>query len=114
MRRRSDHVDIAPEHDTLTQGAAGGPQPGSETSWRNTPQSTVTLQVLNGALLLYLGLLLGTTLTTRASQLKLRRQAEERRRLNQEWLTIRTIHRQRGECPRCGSPLSEEEQPDDD
>ena len=59
------------------QGTAGVPQPGSETSRRNAPQSTVTLQMLSWVLLVYLGLLLGTILTSRASQLKLRRQAEE-------------------------------------
>ena len=84
----------------------------------------MNLQVLSGVLLVCIGLLLGGTWTTQALQPRLRRQAEERRRLNEEWLAIRTAHRQRGECPRCGSPLSQEcwyiapttveDQPDDE
>jgi uncharacterized paraquat-inducible protein A len=84
----------------------------------------VTIQVLSVVLLVCLGLLLGTSWTTQALQPKLREQAEERRRLNEEWSAVRTARRQRGECPRCGSLLSEEhwyiastiveERPDDD
>jgi uncharacterized paraquat-inducible protein A len=84
----------------------------------------VTLQVLSWVLLVCLGLLLGTTWTIQALQPQLRRQAEERRRLNEEWSAVRTARRQRGECPRCGSLLSEqywyiaptvvESRPDDD
>jgi uncharacterized paraquat-inducible protein A len=84
----------------------------------------VTLQILSGVLLVCLGLLLGSTWTIQALQPKLRRQAEERRRLHEEWLAVRTARRQRGTCPRCGSPLSErnwyiapvvaDDQPDDD
>lgn len=108
----------------LIRGTAGGPRPGSGTSWRDAPQSTVSLQVLSGLLSLCLGLMLGATWTVQALQPKLRRQAEERRRLNEEWVAVRTARRQRGECPRCGSPLSEwdwyiapavvEVRPDDD
>lgn len=68
----------------------------------------MTLQVLGSVLLVCLGLLLGATWTTQAFQPKLRRQAEERRRLNDEWLAVRTARRQRGTCPRCGNPLSEQ------
>lgn len=71
--------------------------------------SVVTLQVLGGALLVSLGALLGATWTTQLMQPKLRRQAEERRRLNEEWVAVRTAHQQRGECPRCASPLSEKD-----
>jgi hypothetical protein len=84
----------------------------------------VTLQVLSGVLLVCLGLLLGTTWTIQALRPKLDRRAEERRRLNEEWVAVRTAHRQRGTCPRCGSPLVErnwyiaptavDDQPDDD
>ncbi|MGH3547935.1 MAG: hypothetical protein ACRDQU_07430 [Pseudonocardiaceae bacterium] len=84
----------------------------------------MTLQVLSAVLLVCLGMLLGATWTIQALQPRLRRQAEERRRLNQEWLAVRTAHRQRGDCPRCGSPWSErdwyiapatvEDRPDDD
>jgi hypothetical protein len=80
--------------------------------------------VCGGLLLVFLGLLLGATWNTQVSQPKLRRQAEERRRLNEEWAAIRTIRRERNECPRCASPLYEwdgefiprgiEERPDDD
>ncbi len=85
----------------------------------------MTLQVLSGVLLVCVGLLLGATWTIQALQPKLRRQAEERRKLNEEWSTVRTARQQRGECPRCASPqLSEwdwyvaptlvEDPPDDD
>lgn len=91
----------------LPGGTAGGLWPGSETPWRNTPQGTVTIQVLSAVLLVCLGLLLGASWTTQALQPNLRRQAEERRRLNAEWSAVRTARRQRDKCPRCGGPLSE-------
>jgi hypothetical protein len=72
---------------------------------RNAPQSMVILVVT--ILLVCLGLLLGASWTTQALQPKLRHQAEERRRLNEEWQAIRDARRQRDECPRCASPLSE-------
>jgi hypothetical protein len=75
-------------------------------------------------LLVCLGLLLGTTWTIQALQPRLRRQAEERRRLNEEWAAVRTIRSLRGRCPRCGIALAErprylapgivEDPPDDD
>ena len=58
-------------------------------------------------LLVCLGLLLGGAWTIQAVQHKLRRQAEERRRLNAEWSVVRTAHRQPDECPRCSTLLSE-------
>jgi len=67
----------------------------------------VTLQVLSAVLLVCLGMLLGATWTIQALQPRLRRQAEERRRLNQEWLAVHAAHRQRGECACCGKSLSE-------
>ncbi len=95
--------------------------------WRDAPQSAVTLQAsawLGAVLMVCFGLMLGATWTTQALQPRLRRQAEERRRLNEEWSAVRTARRQRGECPRCASPLSErdwyfaptpvEDPPDDD
>jgi hypothetical protein len=119
-----NHVDISPERDALPWRPAAGPRPGSETSWRSPPQCTVALMVLSAVLLVCLGLLLGAAWTVQALQPKLRRQAEERRRLNAEWSAIRTARRRRGECPRCASPLSErdwfvaptavEDPPDDD
>jgi hypothetical protein len=85
---------------------------------------TVTPQVLGVVLLVCLGVLLGASWTTLALQPTLRRQAEERRRLNEEWAVVRTARRQRGKCPRCGSRLSErdwyyaptvvDDRPDDD
>ncbi|MDQ4032541.1 MAG: hypothetical protein M3332_09840 [Actinomycetota bacterium] len=50
----------------------------------------MTLTVLGAVLLICLGLLLGTTWTPQALQPKLRRQAEERRRLNEEWVAVCT------------------------
>ncbi|HZA15644.1 MAG TPA: hypothetical protein VE645_01895 [Pseudonocardiaceae bacterium] len=64
---------------------------------------------LGAVLLVCLGLLLGTSWTTQALQPKLRHQAEERRRLNEEWSAVRTARRQRGKCPRCDSALSEQD-----
>ena len=124
-----DHVCISPERDTPPPVSALGPLQGRETSWRYTPQNSVTREVLgwvllSAALLLLLGLLLGWAWTTQALQPKLRHQAEERRRLNEEWTAVRTARKRRGECPRCASPLSEqdwyyaptlvEDPPDDD
>jgi hypothetical protein len=54
----------------------------------------VTLQMLSHLLLLCLGVLLGTSWTLQAIQYKLHRLAEERRRLNEEWLAIRAARRQ--------------------
>lgn len=80
--------------------------------------------MLVGLLLVFLGLLLGTTWTSRATQSQIRRQAEERRRLNEEWAAIRAAQRQQTECLRCGGLLYEqngyfvptgvEDRPDDD
>lgn len=87
----------------------GGPAARSAASWRYAPQGAVTLQVLGGLLLVCLGLLLGATWTTQALQPQLHRQAEERRRLNEEWLAVRTASRQRCRCPRCACPLSQQD-----
>jgi hypothetical protein len=124
-----DHVCISPERDTPPRASALGPKPGREAAWRDTPQFTVTRQVvgwvlLAAALLVLLGLLVGWAWTNQALQPKLRRQAEERRRLNAEWSAVRAARRQQAECPHCASPLSEqdwyyapilvEDPPDDD
>ncbi len=63
------------------------------------------LQMLVWGLLVCLGLLLGSTWTTQALQAKLRRQAEERRRINEEWSMLRTARQQRSRCRRCASRL---------
>ena len=66
----------------------------------------MTVHVLTAILLASLGVLPGPTWTIQALQPKLRRQAEERRRLNEQWAAVRIARRQRRECPRCGSPLT--------
>jgi hypothetical protein len=66
----------------------------------------VTVQVLFGVLLVCLGILLGSAWTIQAVKPKLRRQAEERRRLNEEW-SVRATRRKGDVCPYCGSPATE-------
>jgi hypothetical protein len=77
-----------------------------ESSWRYALKSTVTPLVLGGVLLVSLGMLLGSSWTIQAFQPTLRRQASERRRLNEEWAAVHSARRQRGVCPRCMRPLS--------
>ncbi|MGH3854064.1 MAG: hypothetical protein ACRDR6_11315 [Pseudonocardiaceae bacterium] len=89
------------------RGAARGPWPGSAASRRYVPQSSVTLEVSVGVLLVCLGLLLGSTWTIQALQARFRRLAMERRRLNEEWLALRAALQRRGRCRRCGAPPSE-------
>jgi len=115
QKGEGDHVNNSPERDTPRRGPARGPGTGSGASWRYAAQSLVTLQVQSlvtlqvwaGALLVCLGLLLGSTWTIQALQSRLCRQAEERRRLNEEWAAMRAAHQQRAQCPRCKAPLSE-------
>jgi hypothetical protein len=64
--------------------------------------------LLGSVLLVCLGLLLGASWTIQAIQPKLRHQAAERRRLNEEWLAVRAVHRQISHCPRCGCSLRSE------
>lgn len=70
------------------------------------PAPHVPAQLLGAVVLVCLGLLLGTTWTVQALQPKLRQQAEERRRLNEEWAAVRAIRWQETVCPCCASPLS--------
>lgn len=81
-------------------------------SRRNPPLCTMTIQAAALILLacLCLGMLLGAAWTAQALQPKLRRQADERRRLNAEWQVMRDTRRsvQLVRCPRCGCPLSDE------
>lgn len=65
--------------------------------------------VLGAVLLVCLGILLGAAWTTQALQPRLRQQAEERRKLNEAWLAVRTARGQLGECPRCGYALGEQD-----
>jgi hypothetical protein len=85
----------------------------------------VTIQLADLILMvcLSLGVLLGTSWAVQALQPKLRRQAEERRRLNAQWQQIRDAGKRirRGWCPRCERRLSEraryiedDDEPDDD
>ncbi|MGH3548360.1 MAG: hypothetical protein ACRDQU_09665 [Pseudonocardiaceae bacterium] len=67
----------------------------------------MTVQVLSAILLVCLGVLLGATWTIQVWQPRLRRQAEQRRRLNEEWSAVRAARRQRRECPRCAALLTE-------
>ncbi|MGH3902422.1 MAG: hypothetical protein ACRDTA_30040 [Pseudonocardiaceae bacterium] len=67
----------------------------------------LTWDVLGGTVLLGLGMLLGTSWTTLTLKPKLRRQAEERRRLNEEWSALRTARRQRSESSQGASPQAE-------
>jgi hypothetical protein len=105
--RGSDHAAVLLERDTLPHRPAAQPWPGDALSWRNIPRGAVTVHVLSAILLACLGVLLGATWTIQASQPKLRRQAEERRRLNEQWSAVRTARRQRRQCPRCGNPLTD-------
>jgi len=68
----------------------------------------VTTQLLGLCVILLfcLGLLLGSSWTLQAVQPKLRRQAEERRKLDEEWSALRNAQRQWGTCPYCGNSLS--------
>jgi hypothetical protein len=108
-----NHVGISLERDTPLQSTTHGPGPGSAASWRNTPRSAVTWQVLGwitlgAALLVCLGLLLGAIWTTRALQPSLRQQAEERRKRDEEWAAaVRAARREQDRCPRCAYPLSD-------
>jgi hypothetical protein len=79
-------------------------------SWRNAPRIGVIPQVvawiLVGAVLLVcLGMLVGASWTSLVMQPKLRRQAEERRQINEEWRALRAARAARESCPRCANPL---------
>jgi hypothetical protein len=63
--------------------------------------------LLGAALLICLGMLLGATWTTQVLQVKFRQHAEERRRLNDEWLALHNARLQLRRCPHCAGPLSE-------
>jgi hypothetical protein len=63
--------------------------------------------MLIGVLLVCFGLLLGATWTIQAAQPRLRRQAEERRMLNDEWAALHVARQQLNVCPRCGIPVAE-------
>ena len=85
---------------------------------------TPGLILLVAGLAVGFGLLLGTTWTIQAMQPRLRRQAQERRQLNEEWVAIRFARQQQGRCPYCALWLAEyaqnlmqapaEDPPDDD
>lgn len=113
-KKANNHVGISPERDAPPRSTNRELQRGSPTSWRITPQIPMTMQVLIGVLLVCLGLLLGTTWTIQALQARLRRRAEERRRLNEEWMAIRkewsmirTTRHQLAKCPHGTTSLTE-------
>ena len=101
----SEHVDISPERDLPSGGSTRRPWPGSETSWRDAPNTGMPLQVLGWVLLVYFGLLLGATWTIQALQPKLRRQIGERRSLNEEWLAARSAADSVASARAYGVPL---------
>lgn len=115
---------VPTERDTVSRSASLALQPGNTPSWRDMPQSAVIIQVFGLFLLLCVGLLLGSTWTIQVVRPKLDRQAEERRRLNDEWAMIYSIRQQQARCKRCGSLQAEvglyfeqapiEDMPDDD
>lgn len=76
--------------------------------WHNRRQFAMIIQVLVFVLLLCLGLLLGSSWTLQAIRPQIRRQAEERRRLNDEWSAVRAIRHELDHCPHCGAPLSKQ------
>lgn len=100
-----------PQRAALPRPTAGGPGPGSASSWLYAPQSMVTVQVtvttqgLGGLVCLWL--LLRASWVIQVLQFKLRQLAEECHRLNERWSAVPTARWQRGECPRCVSPPSE-------
>ncbi|MGH3670231.1 MAG: hypothetical protein ACRDSH_06295 [Pseudonocardiaceae bacterium] len=65
--------------------------------------------LLGAVLLVCLGLLLGAAWTVQSLRPNLHRQAEERRRLNEEWQAVRAARRLSGQCPRCAGLLSEQD-----
>lgn len=81
-------------------------------AWRNTPPSAVMPGgiLLIAGLAICFGLLLGTTWTIMAMQPRLRRQAQDRRNLNEEWLAVRSAGRRQGRCPYCALRLAEYDQ----
>jgi hypothetical protein len=95
-------------------------------AWRITAPSAVTPNwiLLIAGLAVCFGLLLGTTWTMMAMQPRLRRQAQDRHKLNEEWLAVRSARQQQGRCPYCALRLTEydqdpeqapvEDPPDDD
>lgn len=97
----------------LPSASAAGDWPASDVGVRRVTMALtvwsalpIPVQALSAVLLVCLGLLLGATWTIQAMQPNLRRRAEERRRLNEEWATVRTIRLRQTVCPRCGNPLS--------
>lgn len=84
---------------------------------RDAPQTMMIIVV--AALLISLGLLLGSSWTNQFLQSRFSRQAEERRRLNEEWSAIHAARQQQRESSRCASAMSkqywyEDELPYDD
>ncbi|HET9256824.1 MAG TPA: hypothetical protein VFO16_16720 [Pseudonocardiaceae bacterium] len=100
--RGSDDVGNSAERGELPLRPAGVPGPGDTPSWRGSPRNTMILPVCGAVMLMCFGVLLGTAWTTQLLQPRLRRQAEEQRKLNEEWLALRAVRRGRATCPHCG------------
>lgn len=66
---------------------------------------TVTLEVMAGLVCLFF--VRRAFRTIQDSQSKLRQLTEECRKLNEQRSAVHTARWQRGECPRCASPLYE-------
>jgi len=75
---------------------------------RSALRNPVIIYFLGGLMLVCLGLLLGSSWTVQALETKLQRQAEERHKLNEEWLAIRAARQLQGKCARCESRLFEQ------
>jgi hypothetical protein len=60
------------------------------------------LILLGAGLLFCIGMALGTTWTIQTMRWKLERLADERREVNDEWLTLHTVRRKLDSCPHCG------------
>ena len=73
---------------------------------RNAPLTMVIM--VSAILLVCLGLLLGGSWTNQVLQAKLRRQAKERRKLNEDWQAIH-IASQQSRCPCCTRRLAEQD-----
>jgi len=76
--------------------------------WRSALRNPVIIYFLGGLMLICLGLLLGSSWTVQALETKLQRQAEERHKLNEEWLAIRAARQLQGKCARCENRLFEQ------
>lgn len=71
----------------------------------------MTIFLLGALLAVCLGVLIGSAWTTQALDGRFRRRAAERRRLNDEWASLRTLREQHRRCPLCQDELEAIRQP---